>query len=61
MDFEFLVNEFSEGVWNDIKDMTRKEARLVYQNIAKADYFLAVEFMEQFNYFRYTGRLMEAA
>lgn len=61
MDFEFLEEEFKEGVWSDIRDMTRKEARLVYQNISKVDYFLAVEFMEQFRYFSFTGRLMEVA
>lgn len=61
MDFEFLENEFSNDVWSSIRDMTKKEARLVFANLKESDFYLAVEFMEQFRYFTFTGRLMEAA
>lgn len=60
MELDFLKNEFLAGVWSAVRDMTRGEARKVFAFLKESDFSLAVEFMEQFRYFIFTGRLMEA-
>lgn len=60
VDFDFLKSEFLSGVWSAVRDMTRGEARRLFAFLKESDFSLAVEFMEQFRYFIFTGRLMEA-
>lgn len=60
MDFENLRSDFSDGDYSAVALLSAREAREVYRNLKAVDYFLAVEFMEQYNYYRFTGYLMVA-
>lgn len=60
MDFEILRSDFNDGDYSAVQQLSQREAREIFRNLKATDYFLAVEFMEQYNFYRYTGRMMVA-